>query len=256
MNRQTTDYREDVVTWLDLLHLDDCVAFRSRQAAMPVRIHTTRRSFIAFGTMGLLALAGCHTPPTRREVVVTDRMFTFIGGVAGPWQIVRLEAVAGESLGRVPRLDVVSGTTNQLPTGAKWLVRGITSNQRYTTRQEMDRLKARQAALGRPKATHAALIPIKKTAAWWALAQDERRAIFEEQSKHIQTGLKYLPAVARRLHHCRDLLGEPFDFLTWFDYAPGDAAAFEELVATLRGSPEWRYVEREVDIRLVRDVAA
>lgn len=33
-------------------------------------------------------------------------------------------------------------------------------------------------------------------AAWWALAQDERRAIFGEQSRHIGIGLKYLPAVA------------------------------------------------------------
>jgi hypothetical protein len=62
-----------------------------------------------------------------------------------------------------------------------------------------------------------------------------------------------LPAIARRLHHCRDLgPDEPFDFLTWFEYAPADAGAFEDLVGTLRDSPEWRYVDREVDIRLAR----
>jgi len=48
------------------------------------------------------------------------------------------------------------------------------------------------------------------------LTQDERREIFEERSRHIATGLEYLPAVARRLHHSRDL-GGPFDFLTWFE---------------------------------------
>jgi hypothetical protein len=58
-----------------------------------------------------------------------------------------------------------------------------------------------------------------------------------------------LPAVARRLYHAREL-GEPFDFLTWFEYAPSDASRFEELVAALRDSEEWRYVDREVDIRL------
>ena len=64
---------------------------------------------------------------------------------------------------------------------------------------------------------------------------------------------RYLPAIARRLHHCRDLgYAEPFDFLTWFEYAPSDAAAFDELVAALRASPEWTFVEREVDVRLVR----
>jgi hypothetical protein len=46
---------------------------------------------------------------------------------------------------------------------------------------------------------------------------------------------------------------EPFDFLTWFEYAPEHAEAFEELVTYLRESEEWRYVEREVDIRVVRE---
>ena len=83
------------------------------------------------------------------------------------------------------------------------------------------------------------------------LAQDERRAIFEEQSRHIRIGLDYLPAVARRLHHSREL-GEPFDFITWFEYAPDHADAFEEMVRRLRDTPEWRFVDREIDIRLSR----
>ena len=92
---------------------------------------------------------------------------------------------------------------------------------------------------------------MRTSEAWWALAQDERRAILEERSHHIALGLAALPAVARRLHHGRDL-GEPFHFLTWFEYAPADAAAFEALVAALRATEEWRYVEREVDVRLER----
>lgn len=84
---------------------------------------------------------------------------------------------------------------------------------------------------------------------WWELPQDERRAIFEEESHHTEIGLDYLPAVARRLHHCRDL-GEPFDFLTWFEFAPEHSAAFDELLMRLRASKEWAYVEREVEIRL------
>ncbi|MFC7539824.1 chlorite dismutase family protein [Siccirubricoccus deserti] len=107
------------------------------------------------------------------------------------------------------------------------------------------------AGLLRPQATRAALIPIRKTEAWWALAQDERRAILEEQSRHIGIGMEYLPAVARRLYHSREL-GEPFDFLTWFEYAPEHAADFEELVRRLRQTAEWAYVDREVDIRLSR----
>ena len=104
-----------------------------------------------------------------------------------------------------------------------------------------------------PACTRAALIPIRKNGAWWALTQDERRQVFEAQSQHIAIGLRYLPAIARRLHHCRDLSpDEPFDFLTWFEYTPTDAGAFEDLVGQLRASPEWRFVEREVDIRLSR----
>ena len=114
----------------------------------------------------------------------------------------------------------------------------------------------RQQGLGRPEATCAALIPIRKNPAWWALTQDERRSVLEERSQHIKIGLRYLPEVARRLHHCRDLSeNEPFDFLTWFEYAPTHEAAFDKLVAELRASEEWKYVEREVDIRLVREEA-
>jgi hypothetical protein len=117
-------------------------------------------------------------------------------------------------------------------------------------------LQESRSLLDRLQATCAALIPIRKTASWWTLAQDERRRIFEESSKHVKTGLKYLPAVARRLHHCRDLgENEPFDFLTWFEYAFSDSAAFDELVAELRSSEEWAYVDREIDIRVVHDGA-
>jgi chlorite dismutase len=153
--------------------------------------------------------------------------------------------------GLVPRLQVVNGAADAPQGSVAWVLQGLTSNVRYATRDEVDALKARQPVLDRPQATCAALIPIKKSAQWWELAQDERRAIFEQSSRHTAIGLEYLPAVARRLHHCRDI-GEPFDFLTWFEYAPSDTGAFDELVERLRTSPEWEYVEREVDIRVQR----
>ena len=130
-------------------------------------------------------------------------------------------------------------------------MRGVTSYERYVHKMERSSLVVQQAELGRLEATRAALIPIKKSTAWWELAQDERRAIFEERSHHITIGLKYVARIARRLYHGYDL-GEPFDFLTWFEYAPEDAGAFEDLVGSLRGTDEWTYVEREVDIRLAR----
>jgi hypothetical protein len=183
-----------------------------------------------------------------------SRLFTFVAGNTGLWIVDQFHCVAGEPMPSPSRISVVSGAIDPLPQGTIWTVRGMTSNERYVVREEKVALVSKQAGLGRPTSTQAALIPIRKNAAWWALAQDERREIFEAQSRHIGIGMNYLPAVARRLHHCRDLSAtEPFDFLTWFEYAPSDAAAFDELIIALRTSPEWEYVDREVDVRLLRE---
>jgi chlorite dismutase len=176
-------------------------------------------------------------------------LVTFVGGGSGPWRIVRNEPVRGEGLPTASQLEVVE---RGRPPGGTWTLRGVVSYERYVNTSEQSELRERSPALGRPTATNAALIPIRKSDSWWALPQDERRAIFEERSRHIATGLRYVPAIARRLHHGRDL-GEPFDFLTWFEYAPADATAFEDLVGMLRETEEWRYVVREVDVRLLLD---
>lgn len=168
----------------------------------------------------------------------------------GAWRVDGIEAVTGPSLPMVSRLAVLDGA-GIADLDAVWALRGLTSNARYTRRNEQEALAARQAELGRQEATRAALIPITKSEAWWRLPQDERREIFEESSHHIAIGLEYLPAVARRLYHGRDL-DETFDFLTWFEYAPQDGPAFEELASRIRATSEWGYVEREVNIRLSR----
>ena len=175
----------------------------------------------------------------------------FAGGDTGEWMIEQSTPVRGDGLPSAARLAIVEGRPVDGPQGASWVLSGVAGHVRYVNADERTALGARQETLGRRAATRAALIPIRKTAAWWDLAQDERRYIFEERSRHIRIGLEYLPAVARRLYHCRDL-GEPFDFLTWFEYAPQHAEAFEELVGRLRETAEWGYTEREVDIRLRR----
>ena len=175
----------------------------------------------------------------------------FVAGDAGPWRIDRIAAACGATLFQANRLAMVEGAPPPPSAGEAWRLSGTTSNARYTTRQETAALAVRQQGLGRPAATSAALIPIRKSPAWWALAQDERRAMMQETSHHVDIGLEYLPAVARRLHHCRDLGGE-FDFLTWFEYAPEHSDAFEHMTDRLRQTAEWTYVEREVDIRLTR----
>ncbi len=179
------------------------------------------------------------------------QLFHFKGGTTGQWRVVSMSAPRGEGLVPVAHIEVNRADHGPQPEGVTWRLQGQISNVRYATRTEITSMRARPAPLARAQSRFAALIPIKKSAAWWDLAQDERRAIFEEQSHHTEIGLGYMPTIARQLYHSRDL-GEPFDFLTWFEYAPEHADQFEDLVAKLRATTEWRYVEREVDIRLER----
>ncbi len=157
--------------------------------------------------------------------------------------------MAGPPLTAVHRIAVLGGRDFPIRQGSAWVLQGVTSYERYVQPAERSALVARQPLLGRAEATCAGLIPIRKSDAWWELTQVERRAIFEERSRHIAIGLEYLPAIARRLYHSRDL-GQFFDFLTWFEYAPASRELFEELVGKLRETEEWDYVEREVDVRL------
>ncbi len=182
---------------------------------------------------------------------MTALLHTFVGGTAGRWGVERMQVIAGQALPAVPRVSIFEGNQAATLESSSWFLRGVTSYERYLHKMERSALVVQQVELGRLVATRAALIPIKKSTAWWELAQDERRAIFEERSHHVTIGLKYVARIARRLYHGYDL-GESFDFLTWFEYAPEDAGAFEELVGSLRGTEEWTYVEREVDMRLAR----
>ncbi len=175
----------------------------------------------------------------------------FVGGNRGRWIVERVHNVVGAGLPAASHVEVIDGGAQLPAPGAAWVLRGVVSHERYVTRAEHDALAAVQEPLGRPTSTRAALLPIRKSERWWSLTQDERRRIFEERSHHVAIGLVHLPAVARRLHHARDL-GEPFDFLTWFEFAPSDAPGFQDLVERLRATEEWTYVEREVDIRLAR----
>lgn len=178
---------------------------------------------------------------------------SFIAGDEGEWTIDSVRTVRGEGLPRAACLDVVEDQGNATP--CTWRLQGTTSNLRYTNRQEAGELAAIQEGLGRPQAREAAMIPIRKTEAWWALSQDDRRSIMAEQSRHIAIGLDYLPAIARRPYHSRDL-GQPFDFVTWFEFAPEHRPEFEHMVERLRATVEWTYVDREVDLRLSRRLPA
>ena len=103
------------------------------------------------------------------------------------WCIKSVAGVTGPSLGAAKSLAVVEGEAAvQSPAGVEWSLLGAVGALRYTTRDELRELQAKQAGLGRDGCTLAALIPIKKREEWWALTQDERRSIIGKG--HIGAG--------------------------------------------------------------------
>lgn len=190
---------------------------------------------------------------TSHPMTTNPRLHSFVGGLDGPWQITSQHTLIGDPLPPIERLNYLPENIPLDPARTTWVLRGATSNERYVTRPEKEQLLAKQKPLGRSEANCAVLIPIKKNETWWSLTQDERRHIFEAQSHHNQIGMDYLPAIARRLHHCRDLTTtEPFDFLTWFEFAEEHTAEFNQLLTRLRATEEWTYVEREVEVRVTK----
>lgn len=174
---------------------------------------------------------------------------SFVGASSGTWQVLSVKAIKGETLPTVKAIQVLKGQEPIYLDVHEWVLKAFISNLRYTERSEKAALDASSIPLGNPSHTMAALIPIKKTKDWWAMTQEERRAIFETKSQHIAKSMPYLPYVSRQLHHCRDL-GEAFDFLTWFEFSPEHVDKFESLLKILRETEEWDFVEREVEIRL------
>ena len=172
----------------------------------------------------------------------------FTGGTRGNWKVLRQGPVKGVGLASVAFVD--RGT--KAGAGSVWMLSGVTSNLRYTNAAEKKVLDATPSVLAKPGATRAALIPITKSAGWWGMAQDERRAVLEDKSRHIAIGSDYLAVVSRQLVHCRDQPGAQFDFLTWFEFKPEDESRFDELLMKLRATPEWGFIEREVELRLER----
>jgi len=180
------------------------------------------------------------------ESSINTGIISFVGADQGTWKVMSMQAITGQTMQAALSVDVVQGAPSE---HANWVLKAFISNLRYTSKSEKTHLNLHSKSLGDPKYNYAALIPIKKSDEWWALAQDERRAIFEEDSHHISVGAQYLSVVSRQLYHCKDL-GEPFDFLTWFEFSSEHVGHFDALCDALRNTLEWKYVTREVDIRL------
>ncbi len=105
---------------------------------------------------------------------MNSNLFDFVGNNTDSWKVINMNTITGDALGPVSHLIIRPGSLDK-PTEGLWSLKGVISNLRDTERAEKDQLTAIQADLGRPEATYAALIPIRKSKAWWVLTQDERR---------------------------------------------------------------------------------
>ncbi len=179
-------------------------------------------------------------------------VLNYIGGSTGSWRVNNVTTLSGAPLKLATHVEIVKGNTCRAPLGSSWVLRGVVRNTRFVTREERPALELRCLKMGPVESTCAALIPIRKSAAWWNLEHDQRQEIIEARSRQLGRGMRFLPAIARRILYGRDL-GEPFDMVTWFEYSSRDQSIFDDLAGALRSSIEWQYIEREVDIRLVKE---
>ena len=107
---------------------------------------------------------------------------SFVGGAFVAWRVERMETIAAAGFPAARRVDAISLEPGSTTPSGHWVLTGMTTNARYTTRDETTALTSRQEPLGRTEASLTALIPIRKSSSWWSLTQDERRSILEAQS--------------------------------------------------------------------------
>ena len=136
---------------------------------------------------------------------------------------------------------------------------GVTAHLSYTNawqREELTRI-SRSEVKASPD-TVAVLIPIRKSAAWWGQAQDERQAHFQKMEGpegHTAIGASYAHHIYRKLYHAKYTTETTYDFLTYFEFERARTAEFESLLAGLRDTkrnPEWSFVESECEIWMTK----
>lgn len=138
--------------------------------------------------------------------------------------------------------------------------RGVTQHLHYTGKEDKEKLTVESRLPVTASAeTTAVMIPIRKSAAWWALTQDQRQAFFHKtktSAGHTQVGLPFAGKIFRKLYHSR-YTGTPlpYDFVTYFEFPTELTADFKQLLAQLRDpktNPEWESVELEFEIWMTK----
>jgi hypothetical protein len=143
--------------------------------------------------------------------------------------------------------------------GPRLLFHGLPQHLQYTTHAQRDDLAKRSRAEVPASAdTVAVIIPIRKSAAWWALPHDDRQAHFRSQDGrpgHTAIGAEYADRIYRKLYHSRYAAEAGHDFITYFEFRRAHEADFRGLLASLRDTeknPEWGHVDREYEIWMTK----
>lgn len=156
-------------------------------------------------------------------------------------------------------------TASKLPApagekGPSLLFHGVPQHLQYTSgEQRADLNKRSRSELPPGKDTVAVVIPVRKSAAWWALPHDERHAHFQKKGDkigHTAIGAKYADRIYRKLYHTRYAVEtKDHDFITYFEFERTHTEDFKSLLAQLRDpdqNPEWNFVDRESEIWMTK----
>lgn len=117
------------------------------------------------------------------------------------------------------------------------LMHGLTKKANYVPGFP-DQLKADLKAASEPGSKpYAIVIPVRKSAEWWALDQDKRTAMMQE---HTEATMPYIKTVKRKLYHSSGL--DDLDFITYFETSKLED--FHSLILSLEKVKEFQYTRR------------
>lgn len=133
-------------------------------------------------------------------------------------------------------LDLQSSSFGKHLKGVR-VMHGLTKKPNYAPGFS-DQMKAGLNSPSEPgERPYAIVIPIRKTAEWWGLDQEQRAAMMQE---HTAVTLPFLKTVKRKLYHSGGL--DDVDFITYFETSR--LVDFHNLVSSLEQVKEFRYTRQ------------
>jgi len=173
-------------------------------------------------------------------------------------EILRADAVVHVASGAAgPVAEFCTEVTRLLAPAVKpHVLRGVVRPKDYTSAAMNQFAYAHQRVQERASSMlNAFLLPVRKTAAWWAKDWMERHTYFLPRYEHgrmVSQGHALaaaagVPCLMRRTydHETQPAPVGAYDFVTYFECADADVPTFHEVCAALRDvkrNPEWEFV--------------